>query len=117
MGWIVEPLVTDRTPALLMAAATMNIPAICMNVGPMLNGAWWQVSHAAEAETAGYDGPRLIGSGGVVWDNRKLLSSGVIDQAQFTHNVALSAPSTGHCNTIGTATTMVRHQMRLCVPS
>ena len=61
-----------------------------------------------QADQRGYDGPRLIGSGGVVWDNRKLLSSGVIDQAQFTHNVALSAPSTGHCNTVGTATTMVR---------
>ena len=41
-----------------------------------------------------------------MWDNRKLLSAGVIDQRQFTHNVALSAPSAGHCNTIGTATTM-----------
>ncbi|KAK8854962.1 dihydroxy-acid dehydratase [Kwoniella newhampshirensis] len=79
------------TPALLMAAATVNIPAIVMNVGPMLNG---------------YNGPALVGSGGVVWDSRKLLAEGKINEAQFINRVALSAPSVGHCNTMGTASTM-----------
>lgn len=89
-----------------MGAATVDIPAIVMNVGPMLNGElkglYWVVL------MLGYDGPKLVGSGNVVWQNRELLASGIIDQKQFTHNVALSAPSAGHCNTIGTATTMVR---------
>ncbi|WVQ83845.1 dihydroxy-acid dehydratase [Cryptococcus sp. DSM 104549] len=79
------------TPALLMAAATVNIPAICMNVGPMLNG---------------YRGHTLVGSGTVVWDSRAELASGKIDEAGFMKQVALSAPSVGHCNTVGTATTM-----------
>ncbi|EIW72525.1 dihydroxy-acid dehydratase [Tremella mesenterica] len=79
------------TPALLMAAATVNIPAICMNVGPMLNG---------------YAGSRLVGSGGVVWDSRLLLSAGKITEAQYMQRVSLSAPSVGHCNTMGTASTM-----------
>nr|XP_019003192.1 dihydroxy-acid dehydratase [Kwoniella mangroviensis CBS 8507]OCF66653.1 dihydroxy-acid dehydratase [Kwoniella mangroviensis CBS 8507] len=79
------------TPALLMAAATVNIPAIAMNVGPMLNG---------------YSGQKLIGSGGVVWESRAQLAAGEITEAEFLHHVALSAPSAGHCNTIGTASTM-----------
>nr|XP_019014220.1 dihydroxy-acid dehydratase [Kwoniella pini CBS 10737]OCF53001.1 dihydroxy-acid dehydratase [Kwoniella pini CBS 10737] len=80
------------TPALLMAAATVNIPAICMNVGPMLN--------------VGYAGRRLVGSGTVLWDARAALAAGKIDQLQLMQTVATSAPSLGHCNTMGTASTM-----------
>jgi dihydroxy-acid dehydratase len=79
------------TPACLMAAATVNIPAIALSVGPMLNG--W------------YKGERT-GSGTIVWKARELLASGEIDDAGFIRLVASSAPSTGFCNTMGTATTM-----------
>lgn len=79
------------TPACLMAAATMNIPAICLNVGPMLNG--WT------------DGER-IGAGTVVWKARELHAAGLIDHAQVTEMVAAGTPSSGHCNTMGTASTM-----------
>jgi dihydroxy-acid dehydratase len=79
------------TPALLMAAATVDIPAIALSVGPMLNG-WFR-------------GQRT-GSGTIVWKARELLAAGEIDDAGFTDLVASSAPSTGYCNTMGTATTM-----------
>lgn len=79
------------TPACLMAAATVNIPAIALSVGPMLNG--W------------YKGQRT-GSGTIVWKARELLATGKIDAAGFIRLVASSAPSTGYCNTMGTATTM-----------
>ena len=79
------------TPACLMAAATVNIPAIALSVGPMLNG--W------------YKGQRT-GSGTIVWRARELLASGEIDGQGFLKLVASSAPSTGYCNTMGTATTM-----------
>jgi dihydroxy-acid dehydratase len=79
------------TPACLMAAATVNIPAIALSVGPMLNG--W---HKGER----------TGSGTIVWKARELLAAGKIDQAGFVKLVASSAPSTGFCNTMGTATTM-----------
>jgi dihydroxy-acid dehydratase len=79
------------TPACLMAAATVNIPAIALSVGPMLNG--W---HKGER----------TGSGTIVWKAREMLASGEIDQAGFIKLVASSAPSTGYCNTMGTATTM-----------
>ncbi|GAA4128909.1 IlvD/Edd family dehydratase [Aminobacter aganoensis] len=79
------------TPALLMAAATVNIPAIALSVGPMLNG--W------------HKGKRT-GSGTVVWESRERLSAGEIDYDQFMDIVASSAPSVGYCNTMGTATTM-----------
>ena len=79
------------TPACLMAAATVNIPAIALSVGPMLNG--W---HKGER----------IGSGTIVWKARELLAAGEIDHAGFVKLVASSAPSTGYCNTMGTATTM-----------
>lgn len=79
------------TPALLMAAATMNIPAIALSVGPMLNG--W------------YKGART-GSGTIFWKARAMLAAGEIDRIGFTKLVASSAPSTGYCNTMGTATTM-----------
>ncbi|MBN8808045.1 MAG: dihydroxy-acid dehydratase family protein [Sphingomonas sp.] len=79
------------TPACLMAAATVNIPAIALSVGPMLNG--W---HKGER----------TGSGTIVWKARQMLAAGEIDDAEFIRLVASSAPSTGYCNTMGTATTM-----------
>ena len=79
------------TPALLMAAATVNIPAIALSVGPMLNG--W---HKGER----------TGSGTIVWKAREQLAAGEIDRQGFIKLVASSAPSTGYCNTMGTATTM-----------
>ncbi|GHH26682.1 dihydroxy-acid dehydratase [Sphingomonas glacialis] len=79
------------TPAALMAAATVNIPAIALSVGPMLNG--W---HKGER----------TGSGTIVWKARELLAAGEIDYKGFIELVASSAPSTGFCNTMGTATTM-----------
>src|ERR1700710_493829 len=79
------------TPACLMAAATVNIPAIVLSGGPMLDG--W------------YHG-KLAGSGTVIWDARKRLSAGEIDYPGFMDMVASSAPSVGHCNTMGTALSM-----------
>jgi len=79
------------TPACLMAAATVNIPAIVLSGGPMLDG-WWK--------------GRLSGSGTIVWEARKLLAEGEIDYERFMDMVASSAPSPGHCNTMGTATSM-----------
>jgi len=79
------------TPALLMAAATVNIPAIALSVGPMLNG-WWKGERA--------------GSGTVIWKARELLAAGEIDDDEFMNIAAASAPSVGYCNTMGTATTM-----------
>ena len=79
------------TPALLMAAASVNIPAIALSVGPMLNG-WFR-------------GQRT-GSGTIVWKARELHAKGEIDDDGFMDLVASSAPSTGYCNTMGTATTM-----------
>jgi dihydroxy-acid dehydratase len=79
------------TPAMLMAAATVNLPAIVLSGGPMLNG-WFQ-------------GQRT-GSGTIVWRSRERLATGEIDYEQFMELVASSAPSAGHCNTMGTATTM-----------
>ena len=80
------------TPACLMAAATVNIPAIVLSGGPMLNG-------------YGTDG-RLLGSGTVVWQAREDIAAGKIDYKEFLDIVAASAPSVGHCNTMGTASTM-----------
>ena len=79
------------TPACLMAAATVNIPAIALSVGPMLNG-WFR-------------GQRT-GSGTIIWHARQLLAAGEIDHEGFVRLVASSAPSAGYCNTMGTATTM-----------
>ena len=79
------------TPACLMGAATVNIPAIALNVGPMLDG-WWK--------------GRLSGSGTIIWQARKLLAEGEIGYQEFMNMVASSAPSPGHCNTMGTATSM-----------
>ncbi len=79
------------TPALLMAAATVNIPAIALSVGPMLNG-WWKGERA--------------GSGTVIWKAREMHAAGEIDDDEFMEIAAASAPSVGYCNTMGTATTM-----------
>jgi dihydroxy-acid dehydratase len=79
------------TPACLMAAATVNIPAIALSVGPMLNG--W------------YEG-RRAGSGTILWKARQLLATGDIDRGGFMRMVTAATPSTGFCNTMGTATTM-----------
>ena len=79
------------TPACLMAAATVDIPAIALSSGPMLNG-WYQ-------------GQRT-GSGTIVWMAREKLATGELDYEGFIELVATSAPSTGFCNTMGTATSM-----------
>ncbi|HEY4251844.1 MAG TPA: IlvD/Edd family dehydratase [Roseomonas sp.] len=79
------------TPACLMGAATVNIPAIVLSGGPMLDG------H--------YKG-RLTGSGTIVWEARKMLAQGELDYDGFMELVASSAPSVGHCNTMGTALSM-----------
>ena len=82
----------DKTvPSQLMAAATVNIPAIALSVGPMLNG--W------------HNGERT-GSGTIIWKAREMMAAGEIDYKGFIELVASSAPSTGYCNTMGTATTM-----------
>jgi dihydroxy-acid dehydratase len=79
------------TPSQLMAAATVDIPAIVLSGGPMLNG-WFR-------------GERT-GSGTIVWKARQMYAAGEIDYDGFVELVASSAPSPGHCNTMGTATTM-----------
>jgi dihydroxy-acid dehydratase len=79
------------TPATLMAAATVNLPAIALSVGPMLNG--W------------YKGKRT-GSGTIVWHARQLMALGELDYQGFIKLVSSAAPSVGYCNTMGTATTM-----------
>jgi dihydroxy-acid dehydratase len=79
------------TPAMLRGAATVNIPSISLSGGPMLDG-WWQ--------------GRLSGSGTIVWEGRKLYAEGKINYEEFMKMVASSAPSVGHCNTMGTASSM-----------
>ncbi|MFW2587721.1 IlvD/Edd family dehydratase [Sagittula sp. SSi028] len=79
------------TPAMLMGAATVDLPALALNGGPMLDG-WWKGKRA--------------GSGSIVWESRRLLAEGKIDYDEFMSRVCSSAPSLGHCNTMGTASTM-----------
>src|SRR5689334_16542637 len=79
------------TPACIMAAATVNIPAIVLSVGPMLNG-WWKGERA--------------GSGTAIWQARQEMAAGRITAEEFIDIAAATAPSTGHCNTMGTASTM-----------
>ena len=79
------------TPASIMAAATVDIPAMTLNGGPMLDG--W------------HDG-EMVGSGTVIWRSRRLLGAGKIDEEEFIRRASDSAPSLGHCNTMGTASTM-----------
>ncbi|WP_294172958.1 IlvD/Edd family dehydratase [uncultured Sphingomonas sp.] len=91
------------TPAAVMAAATVDIPAITLSGGPMLDG--W------------HDG-ELVGSGTVIWRSRRLLAAGEIDEDEFFRRAADSAPSAGHCNTMGTASTMnaVAEALGMCLP-
>ncbi|WP_367846569.1 IlvD/Edd family dehydratase [Rhodoferax sp. WC2427] len=79
------------TPAGIMAASTVDIPAIVLSGGPMLDG--W---HNGE----------LVGSGTVIWRSRRQLAAGEIDEEEFLQRACSSAPSAGHCNTMGTASTM-----------
>jgi len=79
------------TPSGIMAASTVDIPAIVLSGGPMLDG--W---HEGE----------LVGSGTVIWRSRRKLAAGEIDEAEFLARATASAPSAGHCNTMGTASTM-----------
>ncbi|HET8544915.1 MAG TPA: IlvD/Edd family dehydratase, partial [Pseudolabrys sp.] len=79
------------TPACLMAAATVNTPAIVLSGGPMLNG-WWKGERA--------------GSGTAIWKAREEMAAGRIDAEEFMQIAASAAPSVGHCNTMGTASTM-----------
>ncbi|KQM75435.1 IlvD/Edd family dehydratase [Xylophilus sp. Leaf220] len=79
------------TPAGVMAASTVDIPAIVLSGGPMLDG--W------------HDG-ELVGSGTVIWRSRRQLAAGEIDEEEFLQRACDSAPSAGHCNTMGTASTM-----------
>ncbi|MBQ0946856.1 IlvD/Edd family dehydratase [Streptomyces anthocyanicus] len=79
------------TPACLMAAATVNLPAIVLSGGPMLNG---------------YHNGMRTGSGLVIWQSKRLLAAGEIDYDEYMARVTASAPSIGHCNTMGTALSM-----------
>ncbi len=79
------------TPAAIMAASTVDIPAIVLSGGPMLDG---------------HDGDQLVGSGTVIWQSRRRFAAGEIDREQFLQAAMASAPSIGHCNTMGTASTM-----------
>jgi dihydroxy-acid dehydratase len=91
------------TPAGIMAASTVDIPAITLSGGPMLDG--W---HEGE----------LVGSGTVIWRSRRLLGAGEIDEEEFFRWTTDSAPSAGHCNTMGTASTMnaVAEALGMCLP-
>ena len=79
------------TPASLMAASTVNIPAIVLSGGPMLDG--------------NYKGKK-VGSGTIIWEGRRMFARGEINYEEFMEMVSASAPSVGHCNTMGTATSM-----------
>jgi dihydroxy-acid dehydratase len=91
------------TPAGIMAASTVDIPAITLSGGPMLDG--W---HEGE----------LVGSGTVIWRSRRLLGAGEIEEEEFLRRASDSAPSAGHCNTMGTASTMnaVAEALGMCLP-
>ena len=91
------------TPAGIMAASTVDLPAITLSGGPMLDG--W------------HEG-KLVGSGTVIWRSRRLLAAGQIDVEEFLSRAADSAPSAGHCNTMGTASTMnaVAEALGMCLP-
>ncbi|MFP5370376.1 MAG: IlvD/Edd family dehydratase, partial [Actinomycetes bacterium] len=79
------------TPAAIMAASTVDIPAIVLSGGPMLDG---------------YHEGGLVGSGTAIWRSRRRLAAGEIDEEEFYRTALASAPSVGHCNTMGTASTM-----------
>jgi dihydroxy-acid dehydratase len=79
------------TPACLMAAATVNLPAIVLSAGPMLDS---------------YQNGKLAGSGMILWESRRELAAGAIDEEQLIDRVIKGTPSPGYCNTMGTASTM-----------
>jgi dihydroxy-acid dehydratase len=79
------------TPSSIMAASTVDIPSIVLSGGPMLDG-WFE--------------GELVGSGMAIWKSRRRLAAGLIDEEQFFDTALASAPSAGHCNTMGTASTM-----------
>jgi len=79
------------TPSSIMAASTVDIPSIVLSGGPMLDG-WFE--------------GELVGSGMAIWRSRRRLAAGQIDEEQFFETALASAPSAGHCNTMGTASTM-----------
>jgi len=79
------------TPAAIMAASTVDIPAIVLSGGPMLDG---------------YFEGELVGSGTAIWKSRRRMAAGEIDEEEFFDTALASAPSAGHCNTMGTASTM-----------
>ena len=90
-GVVLTTACDKTTPASLMAAATVNIPAIVLSGGPMLDG--------------NYKGKK-VGSGTIVWEGRRMFARGEINYEEFMEMVSASAPSVGHCNTMGTATSM-----------
>ena len=79
------------TPACLMAAATVNLPAIVLSGGPMLDS---------------YYKGKLAGSGMALWEARRQLAAGKIDGTRADRICCASARSAGHCNTMGTALSM-----------
>ena len=88
------------TPATLMAAAAVDIPSIVLSGGPMLNG----LSHGRHSPES--ESEERLGSGSIIWKCRELLAIGEIDHDEFMYRVSASAPSVGHCNSMGTALTM-----------
>src|ERR671929_92256 len=92
------------TPSAIMAASTVDIPAIVLSGGPMLDG---------------YFEGELVGSGTIIWKSRRRLAAGEIDEEQFFETALASAPSAGHCNTMGTASTMnaVAEVLGMSLPS
>lgn len=91
------------TPAMIMAAATVDLPAIVLSAGPMLDG--W------------HEG-RRVGSGSVIWESRLKLAKGEMNYEQFMEAASASAPSVGYCNTMGTASTMnvLAEALGMCLP-
>jgi dihydroxy-acid dehydratase len=88
------------TPATLMAAACVDIPSIVLSGGPMLNG--W----SNDRDNPKVEPEKRLGSGTIIWECRELFAAGEIDYAEFMRQVSASAPSAGHCNSMGTALTM-----------
>lgn len=88
------------TPATLMAAACVDIPTIVLSGGPMLNG--W----SNDPDNPAIEPEQRLGSGTIIWECREQLAAGKIDYAEFMRRVSASAPSVGHCNSMGTALTM-----------
>jgi dihydroxyacid dehydratase/phosphogluconate dehydratase len=88
------------TPATLMAAACVDLPTIVLSGGPMLNG--W----SNDMDNPDMEPEQRLGSGNIIWECRELYAAGEIDYSEFMRRVSASAPSVGHCNTMGTALTM-----------